>query len=76
VDQHALDWLMRGELVALAFASVKHQRTKHWALAVGVEGLVEGQQHQAERILLLDPCAGEPVFRHSTPAELAHDGLR
>ena len=63
VDQHALDWLMRGELVALAFASVQHQRTKHWALAVGVEGLVEGQRHQVQRILLLDPSAGEPVFR-------------
>jgi hypothetical protein len=55
VDQHALDWLMRGELVALAFASVKHQRTKHWALAVGVEGLVEGQQHQAEAHLAAGP---------------------
>ena len=63
VDQHALDWLMHGELVALAFASVLHQRTKHWALAVGVEGLVEGQQHQVKRILLLDSCAGPPVFR-------------
>jgi hypothetical protein len=60
VDQHALDWLMRGELVALAFASVKHQRTKHWALAVGVEGLV-GSKHQPQRILLLDPGAGEPL---------------
>lgn len=63
VDRHALDWLMRGELVALAFASVQHQRTKHWALAVGVEGLVEGQRHRVQRILLLDPSAGEPVFK-------------
>jgi hypothetical protein len=63
VDQHALEWLMRGELVALAFASVLHQRTKHWALAVGVEGSVAGQRHQAQRILLVDPSAGEPVFR-------------
>ena len=31
-----------GELVALAFASVKHQRTRHWALAVGVENLCGG----------------------------------
>lgn len=63
VDQHALDWLMRGELVALAFSSVLHQRTKHWALAVGVEGAVVGQRRQATRILLVDPSAGEPVFR-------------
>lgn len=63
VDRHALDWLMRGELVALAFASVLNQRTKHWALAVGVEGTALGHRHQAQRILLLDPSAGEPVFR-------------
>ena len=63
VDQHALDWLMRGELVALAFASVKHQRTRHWALAVGVEGLASAQKHQPQRILLLDPGGSEPSFR-------------
>ncbi len=62
-DHYAVDWLMRGHLVALAFASVENQRTKHWALAVGVEGTVTGQKHQAQRILLLDPSAGEPVFR-------------
>jgi len=54
---------MRGELVALAFASVKHQRTKHWALAVGVEGMVSGSKHQPQRILLLDPGGGEPSFK-------------
>ena len=37
-DGHAVDWLMRGELVALAFASVKHQKTKHWSLGVAIEG--------------------------------------
>jgi hypothetical protein len=63
VDRHALDWLMRGELVALAFASVKHQRTRHWALAVGVEGVASGSQHQPQRILLLDPGGGEPSFQ-------------
>lgn len=63
VDGAAVDWLMRGDLVALAFASVEHQRTKHWALAVGVEGVVSGQRHQPQRILMLDPSAPEPVFR-------------
>lgn len=63
VDGAAVEWLMRGDLVALAFASVEHQRTKHWALAVGVEGVVSGQRHRPQRILLLDPSAPEPVFR-------------
>lgn len=62
-DGHALGWLMRGgDLVALAFASVKHGRTKHWALAVGVEGAVVGKVHTPDNILLLDPSAGEPLF--------------
>ncbi len=63
VDGAVVDWLMRGDLVALAFASVEHQRTKHWALAVGIEGVASGQRHQPQRILLLDPSAPEPVFR-------------
>lgn len=65
VDQHALNWLMRGELVALVFASVKHQRTNHWALAVGVEGMACGakRQPQPQRILLLDPGGSEPSFQ-------------
>ena len=63
VDQHALNWLMRGELVALVFASVKHQRTNHWALAVGVEGMACGAKRQPQRILLLDPGGSEPSFQ-------------
>lgn len=62
-DGHALQWLMRGgDLVALAFASVKHTRTKHWALAVGVEGNAVGKVHTPDTILLLDPSASEPSF--------------
>lgn len=62
-DGHALEWLMRGgDLVALAFASVKHTRTKHWALAVGVEGAVVSKVHTPDTILLLDPSASEPSF--------------
>lgn len=63
VDGHAVEWLMRGgDLVALAFASVKHGRTKHWALAVGVEGAAVGKVHTPDTILLLDPSASEPGF--------------
>ena len=63
VDGHALQWLMRGgDLVALAFASVKHTRTKHWALAVGVEGNAVGKVQTPDTIILLDPSAGEPSF--------------
>jgi hypothetical protein len=63
VDTPAVQWLMQGDLVAIAFASVKHRRTKHWALAVGVEGVVTGQRHYPQRILLLDSGASEPVFQ-------------
>lgn len=62
VDRYAVDWLMHGELVALAFASVKHQRTRHWALAVGIEGVLAAKKHQPQRILLLDPSGREPSF--------------
>ena len=62
-DGHALEWLMRGgDLVALAFASVKHSKTKHWALAVGVEGNAVGKVQTPDTIILLDPSAGEPSF--------------
>ncbi len=62
-DGHALGWLMRGgDLVALAFASVRHARTKHWALAIGVEGAATGKVHTPDTILLLDPSASEPSF--------------
>ena len=71
VDGAAVDWLMRGDLVALAFASVEHQRTKHWALAVGIEGFVSGQRHQPQRILLLDPSAPEPVVFQASNARLS-----
>ena len=69
VDAPAVKWLMQGDLVAIAFASVKHRRTKHWALAVGVEGVVIGQSHFPQRILLLDSGATEPVF-HAFNARL------
>lgn len=61
-DGHAVDWLMRGNLVALAFASVKHQRIRHWALATAITGGVIGKVHRPDTILLLDPSASEPSF--------------
>lgn len=62
-DRHAVNWLMRGsDLVALAFASVRHARTKHWALACSIEGSVVGKVHTPDTILLLDPSASEPSF--------------
>ena len=62
-DGHAVEWLMRGELVALAFASFKHQKTKHWSLGVGIEGAVIDKIHRPDTILLLDPSASEPSFQ-------------
>jgi len=62
-DGHAVEWLMRGELVALAFASVKHQRTKHWSLGIGIEGVVIDKIHRPDTILLLDSSASEPAFQ-------------
>ncbi len=53
---------MRGDLVALAFKSVKHHRTNHWALAVAVQGTVTNGKHVPDQILLLDPSASEVSF--------------
>ena len=77
VDAPAVKWLMQGDLVAIAFASVKHYRTKHWALAVGVEGLVVGQSHFPQRILLLDSGGAEPCFHaHNARLRLPDGVLR
>jgi len=62
VDAAALDWLMRGDLVALAFESVVNSRTRHWALAVGAEGNCVGRKDVPDTILLLDPGATEPHY--------------
>lgn len=62
VDAAAMDWLMRGDLVALAFESVAGSRTRHWALALGVEGACVARKEVPDTILLLDPSAVEPRF--------------
>ncbi len=62
VDTHVLDWLMQGSLVALVLHSVRHARTKHWTLAVGVEGAFVDRKHEVDTVLLLDPATDGPVF--------------
>lgn len=60
VDAFAVDCLMRGELVAIAIASVNNRRTKHWVLGIGVEGSVCGRDSIPDGLLLLDPSASAP----------------
>jgi hypothetical protein len=63
VDKFAMRCAMRGELVALAFASIKNQRTRHWALCIGCGGSMIGRTATTDTLLLLDPSAGEPSYR-------------
>jgi hypothetical protein len=63
LDQFAVDNLMRGELVALAFKSVNNRRTNHWALGIGCEGDQIGRESRTDTLLMLDPSATEPEFR-------------
>jgi hypothetical protein len=63
LDKWTVDNLLRGELVAVTFASVKNRLTKHWALCVGCEGITIGRESRTDTILLLDPSASEPCFQ-------------
>lgn len=63
LDKWTVDNLLRGELVAVTFASVKNRRTKHWALCLGVGGSMSGRESRADTILLLDPSGSEPSFQ-------------
>jgi hypothetical protein len=63
VDKFAMRCAMRGELVALAFASIKNQRTRHWALCIGCDGSMTGRTATTDTLLLLDPSASEPSYR-------------
>ncbi len=63
LDKWTVDNLLRGELVAVTFASVKNRRTKHWALCVGCEGHVSGRESRTDTILLLDPAGSESSFQ-------------
>ncbi len=63
LDKWTVDNLLRGELVAVTFASVKNRRTKHWALCVGCEGTTSGRDSRTDTILLLDPAGSEPSFQ-------------
>jgi hypothetical protein len=60
VDAFAVDCLMRGELVAIAIASVNNRRTKHWVLGIGVEGAACGRDSIPDGLQLLDPSASSP----------------
>lgn len=62
LDKWTVDNLLRGELVAVTFASVKNRRTKHWALCVGCQGETIGRESRTDTILLLDPSGSEPSF--------------
>lgn len=62
IDRFAVECLMRGELTALAFSSTKNHHTKHWALAIGVEGRVSRKDTVPDTLHLLDPSAPGPVF--------------
>ena len=76
VDSHAVDWLMAGDLVAIAVASIKHSKTKHWALCVGVDGAVlSDKTHVPDTLLLLDPSGSEPSFTaHNARLKLPING--
>ena len=80
VDGPAVSWLMAGDLVAIAVASIKHSKTKHWTLGVGVEGAVlSDKTHVPDTLLLLDPSGSEPCFTaHNARLKLptAGDGTR
>ena len=64
LDSQAVSWLMAGgDLVAIAIASVKSGKTKHWTLGVGIEGAVlTDKTHVPDTLLLLDPSGSEPSF--------------
>lgn len=63
VDGHAVEWLMAGDLVAIAIASVNSGKTKHWTLGVGIEGkALSDKTHEPDTLLLIDSCSAEPSF--------------
>ena len=64
LDKWTVDNLMRGELLAVTFASVKNHRTKHWALCTGCEGSASGRAILPDTIHLLDPSASAPSFAY------------
>lgn len=63
LEQFAMTSLARGELVMLAFRSVQHRNTNHWALGLGAEGMAIGGRHVVDTLLLLDSSAPDPQYR-------------
>jgi hypothetical protein len=70
IDAFAVDCLMRGELVAIAIASVNNRRTKHWVLGIGVEGAMCGRDSIPDGMQLLDPSASAPPLFSACNARL------
>lgn len=63
LEHFAMTNLTRGELVILAFRSVKSSKTNHWALGVGAEGINVGGRHVVDTLQLLDSSAQDPQYR-------------
>lgn len=59
VDMLAVDALMRGSLVLLAYQSERN-RHRHWIMAVGCGGLIDGKTLMVDSLLVLDPSM-EPL---------------
>jgi hypothetical protein len=75
LDKWTVDCLMRGELLAVTFASVNNRRTKHWALCCGIEGSASGRETKPDQILLIDPAAGDACYRtHNARLRLPQTG--
>ncbi|MBS7809231.1 hypothetical protein [Variovorax sp. PCZ-1] len=63
LESFAMMNLARGELVMLAFRSVQHGKTNHWALGLGAEGVAIDGRHIVDTLLLLDSSAPDPQYR-------------
>lgn len=64
LDKWTVDNLLRGELVAVTFASIKNRRTKHWALCVGCEGTTSCRDTRGlTRFGCSDPSDLNPAFK-------------
>lgn len=59
VDALAVDALMRGTLVLIAYQS-ERDRHRHFVLAVGCGGIMDRQKSVVDTLLVLDPSIEEP----------------
>lgn len=68
VDAFAVDALLKGELVLMAYESERN-RYRHWVLGVGVSGLQSGKSLPVDTLLVLCPSS-DPVPLASHNARL------